>query len=141
MKPACLYTKETVDGRAGIITGWGVTEHGRASDHLLKAIVGSFTAERCNKTYSRETRTLPRGIDGNLQLCYGSDTNDKDSCPVSFILILKYIIFFYLSVIYFRAILVVQYKYIPKNFIVATRYLELRHLALNAVIKLYLVGM
>lgn len=81
VKPACLYTKETVDGRAGIITGWGVTEHGRASDHLLKAIVGSFTAERCNKTYSRETRTLPRGIDGNLQLCYGSDTNDKDSCP------------------------------------------------------------
>ncbi|GJQ88410.1 CLIPC1, partial [Trypoxylus dichotomus] len=79
VKPACLKTDD-VSEPMGFVTGWGHTEHHPASEHLLKAGVHLFTLEECSRTYSGDSRTLPRGIDPNLQLCYGSKTSIEDSC-------------------------------------------------------------
>ncbi|GJQ73816.1 CLIPC1 [Trypoxylus dichotomus] len=79
VKPACLKTDDSSVPR-GLVTGWGHTEFGSASEHLLKAGVDLFTIEECSRTFSGDSRTLPRGIDPNLQLCYGSKTSIKDSC-------------------------------------------------------------
>ncbi|GJQ73809.1 CLIPC1 [Trypoxylus dichotomus] len=79
VKPACLKTDDSSVPR-GLVTGWGHTEHHPASEHLLKAGVHLFTLEECNRTFWRHKRTLPRGIDPNLQLCYGSKTSIQDSC-------------------------------------------------------------
>lgn len=83
VKPICLYTKPTIEPK-GIITGWGNTEHGEPSENLLKATVGSFAHDQCQKTFANDLRALPRGLDENLQICYGSSKNSKDTCQVDF---------------------------------------------------------
>ncbi|XP_071055378.1 venom protease-like isoform X1 [Onthophagus taurus] len=84
LKPICLWTNpKTSDVDKVIVTGWGHTEYANEaskSDLLMKAALDVFTGSRCNKTYSRDTVKLPRGIDDELQMCAGSFTDNKDTC-------------------------------------------------------------
>ncbi|GJQ73814.1 CLIPC1 [Trypoxylus dichotomus] len=79
VKPACLKTDDSSEPR-GLVTGWSHTEFGPAREHLSLAGVDLFTVEECSRIFSVDSRTLPRGIDPNLQLCYGSKTSTQDSC-------------------------------------------------------------
>lgn len=81
VKPACVYTKTSTIKQA-LITGWGTTENRTTSDYLLKAGVTWFEPQICNNTFLNDRRTLPRGIDANIQICYGSINSNKDTCQV-----------------------------------------------------------
>ncbi|KAI4459990.1 eg:bacr7a4.3 protein-related [Holotrichia oblita] len=80
VKPACLYTKTSETIKEALITGWGTTENGTTSDYLLKAGLTWFEPQTCNRTFVNDKRKLPRGIDADIQMCYGSITSRKDTC-------------------------------------------------------------
>ncbi|GJQ73810.1 CLIPC1 [Trypoxylus dichotomus] len=80
LKPACLYTNQTLNLNQALITGWGRTEEHVASDHLLKAAVSIFPQQRCNERYANLQRVFPNGINYNIEVCAGSYTTNKDIC-------------------------------------------------------------
>ncbi|XP_077290904.1 trypsin-like [Arctopsyche grandis] len=80
LRPACLHVGNEVSDQKAIATGWGTTEgRARQSNELLKVTLDKFTVENCRSENS-ESRRSPRGIDNATQICYGSDTEIKDTC-------------------------------------------------------------
>lgn len=89
LKPACLFTSNTLNFDRAIVTGWGRTEEHVVSDDLLKATLDLFSAESCNERFQRLLTVFPNGIDDNLEVCAGSYTSNKDTCGVSGVLVFK----------------------------------------------------
>lgn len=86
MRPACLATETNEDTLAkATATGWGLTEFkGDSSDKLLKVNLELFNQTECVNAFKRNiNRRLSSGIMETTQICYGSHTEEKDTCSVS----------------------------------------------------------
>lgn len=83
VRPACLFTSDTLKNQKGIATGWGKQDYaGDESGSLLKVVLDMYTNQQCNDSYDIETK-LADGII-NTQVCAGSLTDErKDTCQVS----------------------------------------------------------
>ncbi|XP_018784773.1 PREDICTED: venom serine protease Bi-VSP-like [Bactrocera latifrons] len=76
--PTCLHTDQTElpDGIKLTTAGWGFTENGKTSEHLLAVEVNKLSLSHCNQSYALG-RGLEHGID-DTQLC--ALAHGKDSC-------------------------------------------------------------
>lgn len=86
MRPACLATESDEAAVAkATATGWGLTEYqGKANDKLLKVGLEKFSQDECRAAFRRNTnRRLSNGIVEATQTCFGSHTEEKDTCSVS----------------------------------------------------------
>ncbi|XP_072929941.1 CLIP domain-containing serine protease HP8-like [Epargyreus clarus] len=77
-KPICLPTSpelkaERLDGKQGVVAGWGVTEEGLQSPVLLKVELPIVTNVECQTAYNGQPHIYDK------QLCAGG-IRDKDSC-------------------------------------------------------------
>lgn len=84
VKPVCLdQTRDPVEfgGVEVQVSGWGVLSFGGSTSRVLQtANLRYFTRESCNQSYSTTSmRNLKRGIDPEIQICFGSDKM-VDSC-------------------------------------------------------------
>ncbi|KAG5882470.1 hypothetical protein JTB14_014184 [Gonioctena quinquepunctata] len=85
VRPACVYTQESIPHSESIATGWGKVGFSQDdSKELLKVTLEFFTNEKCNKTYRRDIiqpgSSLSSGIVENLMVCAGSSGDFKDTC-------------------------------------------------------------
>lgn len=82
IRPACLPTSNNQDVKHFIATGYGKTGHLlKASQILLKVSLELFDHNECNQTYSSYIgRNFQNGI-VDSQMCVGSKTDQKDTCP------------------------------------------------------------
>lgn len=83
VRPACLHSGEIRRFDDSIIaTGWGrLSRDGPLSDTLMKVTLDSFTHEDCLEAYDPDIQ-YNRSIINETQLCAGSETTNKDTCPV-----------------------------------------------------------
>ncbi|XP_077290905.1 venom protease-like isoform X1 [Arctopsyche grandis] len=77
--PACIHVGNQVNASRAMAIGWGMTENGTKSDVLIKVALDLFTNRVCRKKYPG-TFFNPGGISEDIQLCYGSKLESKDSC-------------------------------------------------------------
>lgn len=84
IRPACLYTKETIPERKAIATGWGKTDYlaANTNNKLLKVALDVFNNDQCSRTY-KQTKHLPEGIKSTM-LCAGELKGGRDTCQVRF---------------------------------------------------------
>lgn len=81
IRPACLYTENSVKQSAGVATGWGKIEFaGDTSDKLMKVTLNIYDSSVCVRIYNTD-RNLPRGIVSSM-LCAGDLSGAKDTCLV-----------------------------------------------------------
>ncbi|XP_011184106.2 phenoloxidase-activating factor 1 isoform X1 [Zeugodacus cucurbitae] len=76
--PACLPPKTTQDTRFTAV-GWGKTEKGDASSHLLKVELDLFTGDQCAKSVPVQ-ENLEMGLKERTQICAGSHKHNIDTC-------------------------------------------------------------
>ncbi|XP_067130395.1 clotting factor C-like isoform X2 [Centruroides vittatus] len=82
VQTVCLPTGTTtrehlVDGKLGIITGWGLNENQSYSQQLQQAVLPVVSYERCEKAY--EDADLPLTVTENM-FCAGASKINSDSC-------------------------------------------------------------
>lgn len=84
IRPACLHKDFEIPTEKAIATGWGKTQFaGEGSDDMLKVTLELFSVKRCNDSYRNQIgRRLPNGIKDDVQVCAGSNTQEKDTCQV-----------------------------------------------------------
>lgn len=76
--PACLPSKNA-KYKSFTAVGWGKTEKGISSPHLLKVELDLFTGEQCNTSVPVE-ENLEMGLKERTQLCAGSHQHGFDTC-------------------------------------------------------------
>lgn len=83
IRPACLPTSNNDDIKHFIATGWGKTGHLlKPSQILLKVSLELFDYNECKQMYSSYIgRHFQNGIVKRIQMCVGSKTDQKDTCP------------------------------------------------------------
>ncbi|XP_046975538.1 serine protease snake-like [Vanessa cardui] len=79
--PACLHDGTPISDDTVTVTGWGATDaHSGSKDTLQKVALDKFPDEECEALYSPKlVRHMPRGYDGNTQICYGDRVGGRDS--------------------------------------------------------------
>ncbi|XP_025835354.1 serine protease snake-like, partial [Agrilus planipennis] len=81
VRPACLYTDPEIRTTKALATGWGKIGFTKAtSPDLLKVALEIFTYDRCRQAYKNLQLKLPNGIQERSQVCWGSQTEEKDTC-------------------------------------------------------------
>lgn len=66
-----------------MVSGWGRTDAGGdSSSHLRTADVQVISLELCKEVYGRIPGKLERGIDGDCQICAGSNKDESNTCQV-----------------------------------------------------------
>lgn len=82
IRPACLYSKNSIPQTKAIATGWGKTDYLAAdtNNKLLKVVLNIYDNEECNQTY-KQNKNLPEGIKSNM-LCAGELKGGRDTCQV-----------------------------------------------------------
>lgn len=83
IRPACLPTSSNDDIKHFIATGWGKIGHLlKASQILQKVSLELFDHNECNQIYSSYIgRNFQNGIMERTQICVGSKSDQKDTCP------------------------------------------------------------
>ncbi|KAJ8933243.1 hypothetical protein NQ314_014139, partial [Rhamnusium bicolor] len=78
VRPVCLPVDNSRDAKYTnvIITGWGITATGKASNILQKVSLPVISLEQCQSVYKKD----PRARVTYKQVCAGG-TDKKDSCP------------------------------------------------------------
>ncbi|CAF4828502.1 unnamed protein product [Pieris macdunnoughi] len=79
--PACLWTKPSTRelGTRSILTGWGLTEHGKPSTVLQVAAVDVLNTKKCNSLLHSSWNRNWHGF-AKHQLCAGNLTGNVDTC-------------------------------------------------------------
>lgn len=72
--PICLPQKLHMPYRA-VVSGFGKTEAGSASQKLMKVTLERFTQEECQQPFGKSVT-----VTNDTMLCYGHHTESKDSC-------------------------------------------------------------
>lgn len=81
VRPACLYTEQSISAEKAIAIGWGHTSYaGSASDILLKVTLDFVSPESCNMSYKSSFSRHFYGLRDESQVCAGKD--GKDTCNV-----------------------------------------------------------
>lgn len=92
VRPACLYTSSQSPWSNVIAIGWGRIEFGGSdSSVLLRVILELFSQSKCNKVYRADSKTakLKDGIRDDVMICAGHSEELKDTCQVSFVLLIR----------------------------------------------------
>lgn len=80
IRPACLYTKPSIEQSVAIATGWGRTDYvGENSNKLMKVSLNIYPVSECNRVFKSDKTQLPRGILRSM-LCVGELKGGKDTC-------------------------------------------------------------
>ncbi|KAG8192844.1 hypothetical protein JTE90_014624 [Oedothorax gibbosus] len=82
VQPICLPTEQTtknnlVDGKKGVVTGWGMNENETYSETLQQAVLPVIDHAKCEKGY--EESDLPLTVTENM-FCAGYDAGRSDAC-------------------------------------------------------------
>lgn len=76
--PSGSTTRENiVDGKIGVVTGWGLNENKSYAQQLQQAVLPVVSYERCEKGY--EEANLPLTVTANM-FCAGSPQTKSDAC-------------------------------------------------------------
>ncbi|GFQ65023.1 limulus clotting factor C [Trichonephila clavata] len=82
VQPICLPTEQStrdnlVEGKRGVVTGWGMNENETYSETLQQAVLPVVARERCEKGYAESD--LPLTVTENM-FCAGFEAGRSDAC-------------------------------------------------------------
>ncbi|KRT81489.1 Trypsin, partial [Oryctes borbonicus] len=82
VKPICLYNEEKIPPGQVLAVGWGDTEKAEKgeNDMLMKVGLDVIDEKTCSKTFGKNVRAFPKGLDDHTQVCAGSTKEAKDTC-------------------------------------------------------------
>nr|CAH7748882.1 unnamed protein product [Callosobruchus chinensis] len=82
IRPACLNTKDYINHKSAIATGWGRLDYaGESSDRLMEVNLSFYDNSVCQKAYRNNFNGLANGITSTM-ICAGELKGGKDTCQV-----------------------------------------------------------